>query len=158
MTRTIAVAPVRKSLRVNAPPSRAFEIFTAGMSRWWPATHTILKSPFKAAVIEPRAGGRWYHVGEDGSECETGKVLVWDPPGRLVLAWQLNAQWQYDPELVTELELRFIPDGDATRFELEHRHIDRMGEGAETARAAVDGPGGWSSILEEFRKAAEGGV
>lgn len=156
MSRTIAAAPVRKTVRVNAAPARAFDVFTAGMSRWWPATHTVLKSPLKQAVIEPRAGGRWYHVGEDGSECETGRVRVWDPPGRLVLVWQLDAQWAYDRDLDTELELRFLADGAATLVELEHRYIERMGEGAATARAAVDAPGGWSAILEEFRKSAEG--
>lgn len=156
MERTITIAPVRKSLRLNAPPARAFEVFTSGMSRWWPATHTILKSPFKEAVIEPREGGRWYHIGQDGSECETGTVRVWDPPGRLVLVWRLNAKWEYEADLDTEVEVRFIADGAATKVELEHRHIERMGEGGEAARAAVDGPGGWTSILEEFRKSAEG--
>jgi uncharacterized protein YndB with AHSA1/START domain len=156
VTRTVTIAPVRKSLRVNAPPARAFEVFTAGMSRWWPPTHTILKAPFKEAVIEPRAGGRWYHKGEDGSTCETGTVRVWDPPSRLVLVWRLNAQWEYDPDLDTEVEVSFTPDGTGTKVAFEHRHIDRMGEGAATARAAVDGPGGWGAILEEFRKSAEG--
>jgi uncharacterized protein YndB with AHSA1/START domain len=156
VTRTVTIAPVRKALRVNAPPARAFEVFTAGMSRWWPPTHTILKAPFKEAVIEPRAGGRWYHKGEDGSTCETGMVRVWDPPSRLVLVWRLNAQWEYDPDLDTEVEVSFTPDGTGTKVAFEHRHIDRMGEGAATARAAVDGPGGWGAILEEFRKSAEG--
>ena len=156
MTRTITVAPVRKTLRVNAPPSRAFEVFTAGMSRWWPASHTILKAPFKDAIVEPRAGGRWYHVGQDGSTCETGLVQVWDPPSRLVLVWQLNAQWQYDPGLHTEVELNFTPDGAGTRVDLEHRMIERMGEGAETAHAAIDGAGGWTAILEDYRKSVEG--
>jgi hypothetical protein len=156
MTRTIAIAPVRKSLRVNAPQAKAFEVFTAGMSRWWPVTHTILKVPFKEAIIEPRAGGRWYHVGTDGSTCETGTVRVWDPPARLVLVWRLNAQWEYDPDLDTEVEVRFAPDGAATTVELEHRYVERMGEGGEDARTAVDGPNGWSGILEEFRKSAEG--
>ena len=156
MRRTIHVAPVHKSLRVNAPPGKAFEVFTAGMSRWWPASHTILKSPFKEAIVEPRAGGRWYHVGQDGSTCETGTVRVWEPPSRLVLVWRLNAQWQYEPDLDTEVEVRFTSDGAATRVELEHRYIERMGEGGEAARAAVDSPNGWTGILEEFRKTIEG--
>lgn len=156
MERTIAIAPVRKSIRVNAPPARAFEVFTAGMSRWWPATHTTLKSPFKEAIIEPREGGRWFHRGADGSECETGLVRLWEPPRRVVLIWRLNAKWEYDPDLVTEVEVRFTPDGEGTRVELEHRHIERMGESAPTARAAVDGPGGWGAILEQFRNAIEG--
>ena len=156
MTRTIALAPVRKSLRVSAAPARAFEVFTAGMSRWWPPSHTILKSPFKDSIIEPRVGGRWYHVGQDGSECETGTVRVWEPPSRVVLVWRLNAKWEYEPDLDTEVEVTFTPDGGGTNVVLEHRHIERMGEGADTARAAVDGPNGWSGILEEFRKIVEG--
>lgn len=156
MNRMVTIAPVRKSLHVNAAPARAFDVFTSGMTRWWPATHTILKSPFKEAVIEPRAGGRWYHLGQDGSTCETGRVRVWDPPARLVLVWQLDAQWQYDADLDTEIELRFIADGAATRVEFEHRYIERMGDGAEAARASVDGPNGWGAILEEFRKSVEG--
>ncbi len=156
MSRTITVAPVRKSLKVNAPQAKAFDVFTAGMSRWWPASHTILKSPFKEAIVEPRAGGRWYHIGEDGSTCETGTVRIWDPPSRLVLVWRLNAQWQYEPDLDTEVEVRFTPDGDGTRVELEHRHLERMGEAGEIARAAIDAPNGWGGILEEFRKSVEG--
>jgi uncharacterized protein YndB with AHSA1/START domain len=157
MSRTITLAPVRKTVHVKAPPSRAFEVFTAGMSRWWPPTHTILKAPFTEAVIEPRTGGRWYHKGEDGSTCETGLVQVWDPPSRLVLVWQLNPQWQYDPDLHTEVEVRFTPDGDGTRVELEHRMIERMGEQAQAAHTAVDAPGGWTGILEAFRNSVDGG-
>ncbi len=157
MTQMIAIAPVRKSVFVKAPSARAFEVFTARMSAWWPATHSILKSPLKQAVVEPRAGGRWYHVGEDGSTCETGLVRVWDPPHRLVLVWQLDAKWQYDKDLDTEVELNFVPDGDGTRVELEHRYIERMGKEAQTARAAVDSAGGWSGLLEAFRNAVEKG-
>jgi uncharacterized protein YndB with AHSA1/START domain len=158
MTQMIAIAPVRKSVVVKATPARAFEVFTARMSAWWPPTHTILKSPLKEAIVEPRAGGRWYHLGKDGSTCETGLVRVWEPPHRLVLVWQLNADWQYDKDLDTEVELNFTPEGDGTRVELEHRYIERMGKSGETARAAVDGPGGWSSLLEAFRDTVEKGV
>ena len=158
MTQMIAIAPVRKSVVVNAPPARAFDVFTAKMSAWWPPTHTILKSPFKEAVVEPRAGGRWYHLGEDGSTCETGLVRVWEPPHRLVLVWQLNAEWQYDKDLDTEVELNFVPEGEGTRVSLEHRYIERMGKSAETARAAVDSPGGWGGLLDAFRNAVEKGV
>ena len=155
MTKTITLAPVRKSLTVKAPQAKAFEVFTSGMSRWWPPTHTILKAPFKDSIIEPREGGRWYHVGIAGSTCETGNVCVWDPPSRVVLVWRLNAKWAYEPDLDAEVEVRFIPDGAATRVELEHRYIERMGDGGPAAHAAVDGPGGWSGILEEYRKLVE---
>ena len=153
----IRIAPVRKQLVVKASQSRAFAVFTAEMSRWWPATHSILKSPLKECIVEPRVGGRWYAVGEDGSSCETGYVIAWQPPQALVLAWQINADWQFDPELVTEVEVRFIAESaDTTRVELEHRHLERMGGKAAEARDAVDSPGGWGAILGSFQIFAEG--
>src|ERR1700738_2810923 len=99
MDMQIKPAPVRKSISVKAAPERAFRVFTAEMTRWWRPDHHIGKSPLKAAVVEPRAGGRWYEVGEDGTTCEWGKVLVWEPPARIVFAWQLTGEWKYDPIL-----------------------------------------------------------
>ena len=159
MNLDVKIAPVRKMVRVKASPDVAFEVFTAGMTRWWPgATHTInpTKSPLKAVVMEPHAGGRWYERGEDGSECEWGKVLAWEPPHRLLLGWQVNAQWAYDPNLITELEVKFIGEGPgAVRVEVEHRDLERYGEAAETIRAAFDSPDGWTGLLETFAKEAE---
>ena len=152
----IHIAPVRKQLVVKASQSRAFAVFTAEMSRWWPATHSILKSPLKECIVEPRVGGRWYTVGEDGSSCQTGYVIAWQPPEALVLAWQINPQWQYDPELVTEVEVKFIAESaDTTRVELEHRCLERMGDKAADARNAVDSPNGWGLLLESFRTVVE---
>lgn len=150
MSSTIAPAPIRKEVRVKAPPMRAFEIFTAGMSQWWLKTHTInaTKSPIKDIVMEPRAGGRWFERGEDGSECQWGKVLAWEPPARLLLAWQINAQWQFDPAIVTEVEIRFTPDASGTKVELEHRYLERLGDAAETMWTAFDR--GWMALLESF--------
>ncbi len=102
-------------------------------------------------VIEPRVGGRWFERGENGSECDWGKVLVWEPPLRLVLGWQLNADFKYDPKVVTEVEVRFIADGvNATRVELEHRNLERFGEKGEVLRQKVGSPGGWPLLLERF--------
>jgi uncharacterized protein YndB with AHSA1/START domain len=152
----MVIAPVRRCLVVKASRSRAFTVFTADMSRWWPATHSILKSPLKEYIVEPRTGGRWYAVGEDGSSCDTGYVISWQPPQSLVLAWQINARWQYDPDLVTEVEVKFIAESaNTTRVELEHRYLERMGATAAEARNAVDSPGGWSAITEAFRKYLE---
>ena len=147
--RTVQIAPVRKSVRVDAGAARAFDVFTAGLTRWWPRSHHIGAAPMKEGVIEPRVGGRWYERGEDGSECEWGKVLVWEPPYRVVLAWNINPQFKYDPTRFSEVEVRFIAEGAAvTRVELEHRNLDRFGadEGAEL-RVKVDAPNGWTAIM-----------
>jgi uncharacterized protein YndB with AHSA1/START domain len=157
MTLALKIQPVRKVLRVNATPEIAFDVFTAGMSRWWAPSHSInpSKSPLKQAIIEPGVGGRWYEKGEDGSECEWGRVLAWERPTRLVLAWQINAQWRFDPKFVTEVEVAFVAESATiTRVELEHRDIERFGEAAETIRQAFDSPDGWSGLLAGFAKAA----
>ncbi|HYK24941.1 MAG TPA: SRPBCC family protein [Steroidobacteraceae bacterium] len=155
MNRTIQPAPVRRSVVVKAPPNRAFEVFTARLGDWWPKSHHIGKSEPQTFIIEPRAGGRWFERGVDGVECDVGHVLVWEPPHRLVLAWQLSAEWKYVRDFMTEVELRFTPEGErATRVDLEHRNLERYGELAEKVREAVGAPGGWTSILEEFARAA----
>ena len=155
MNRIISPSPVRKSVRVNAPQARAFEVFTAGVGLWWPKSHHIGASDLDTPVIEPKAGGRWYERGIDGVECEVGKVLVWEPPARLVLGWQLTPDWKFDPDLITEVEVRFIPDGaNATLVELEHRNLDRFGERAEAFRQQIDSPEGWAGLLQRFAQSA----
>jgi uncharacterized protein YndB with AHSA1/START domain len=155
MQRTIMPAPVRKSIHVGAPRERAFEVFTAGIGRWWPKTHHIGAADLDALVIEPGQGGRWFERGVDGSECEVGKVLVWDPPARLVLAWQITPEWKYDPNLITEVEVQFIAEGThATRVELEHRNLERMGDRADEMRQKIDSPEGWGGLLQLFAQSA----
>jgi uncharacterized protein YndB with AHSA1/START domain len=147
---TIRPAPVRKQLTVEASPEQAFEVFTAGFGGWWPPSHHIGAGAYKTAVIEPRVGGRWYEVGQDGSECDWGDVLVWDPPGRLVLAWRLSADWKYQKDLLTEVEVKFTAEGARTLVELEHRKLENWGAGAGQAHAAIDGDGGWSGLLKMY--------
>jgi uncharacterized protein YndB with AHSA1/START domain len=156
VNRIIAPAPVRKSVTVKAPPARAFEIFTADMTRWWRPEHHIGKAALKEVVVKPRVGGRWFERDVEGGECEWGKVLVWEPPGRAVFAWQLSAEWRYDANFVTELEVRFIPEGTGTRVELEHRYLERYGERAGEVRAALDSDDGWNASLRAFAEAADG--
>ena len=155
MSLKIAPAPVRKTLQVKASQTRAFEVFTAGFGRWWPASHSIAKSPQKDAIIEPRLGGRWYERGEDGSTCDWGTVLAWEPPARLVLSWDITADWQYDPKLKTEIELRFVAEGKSlTRVELEHRRLDRFGARRDEMRRIFDTEGDWGRVLEMFGRVA----
>jgi uncharacterized protein YndB with AHSA1/START domain len=156
VNQTIAPAAIRKSLTVAVSPEKAFKVFTDGFDRWWPKTHTVGKAALKQAIIEPRAGGRWYGVDENGHEDDWGEVLAWEPPYRLLLAWRINGQWTYDPDLLTEIEVKVIATAEgATQVEFEHRHLERMGEGAEQARAAMESPNGWGGILEGFKHAAE---
>jgi uncharacterized protein YndB with AHSA1/START domain len=153
MSGQIRPAPVRKSIFVNAPQAHAFDVFTAGIGRWWPKSHKIGKAELDLPMIEGRQGGRWYERDLDGAECDIGTVLAWEPPSRLLLAWQLDPDWKFDPRLVTEVEVIFTPEGDGTRVELEHRHLERMGDRAEAAREAVDSPNGWGLILQLYSEA-----
>ena len=147
---------VRKVMNVQAPPEVAWRVFTAKMGSWWPlATYKIGKANAVDAVIEQRVGGRWYERGEDGSTCDWGSVAVWEPTTRLVLYWAINANWEYDPALKTELEIRFIPDGpNATRVELEHRRLDLYGARRDEMRAIFDTGGNWGRLLESFARVA----
>ncbi len=151
MNGMIQPAPVRRSVEVKVSQKRAFEVFTGSIAAWWPRSHHIGASEIKSITIEPREGGRWYETGEDGAECEWGKVLVWDPYGRLVLAWQIDAQFKYDPALTTEVELSFTPIGEReTRVDLEHRNLERFGDKAAQVASQVGAPGGWTKVLDEY--------
>ncbi|KRB52520.1 SRPBCC family protein [Phenylobacterium sp. Root700] len=155
MTVQIKPAPIRRAVTVKASQERAFRIFTSDIGRWWPSTHHIGAAPYKANVLEPRQGGRWYEIGEDGSEADWGHVLAWEPPSRLLLAWQLDAQHRFDPTLVTEVEVLFTPQDDGrTRVELEHRLLERYGEDAQKVADSVGSPNGWGRVLELFADAA----
>jgi uncharacterized protein YndB with AHSA1/START domain len=147
---------LRKIVSVNAPPDVAWRVFTEQMGTWWPlATHKIGKAKAVDAVIEPRVGGRWYERGDDGSTCDWGRVLAWEPASRLVLSWEISADWQHDSTLKTEVEVRFIAEGkDGTRVELEHRHLDRYGARRDEMRGVFDSEGGWSGLLASFARAA----
>jgi uncharacterized protein YndB with AHSA1/START domain len=155
MSRTIAPAPVRRAITVKATPAKAFDVFTARMGRWWLKTHSINSAPQADVIVEPRAGGRWFERGEDGSECPWGHVIAWEPPTRVLLAWQINGAFRFDPELVTEVEVRFIPDGTGTRVELEHRHLERFGDQANAVRATFESPNGWGGLLAVFAAEAD---
>ena len=146
---------VRKSVTVNVPIGKAFTVFTEGFDSWWPRTHKIGGTDLKRAVLERKQGGRWYEVDADGSECNWGRVLAWEPPARLVLAWQIDASWHYDPGLLTEVEVRFTAEGpEQTRVDLEHRDLDQFGDAREQIRAAFDSDGGWPGLLAAYVQAA----
>jgi uncharacterized protein YndB with AHSA1/START domain len=148
--------PVRKELLIKTSAERAFQAFTEEMGGWWPQTHHIGKSEMRDVILEPGEGGRWYEIGVDGSQCDWGKVLIWNPPRRLVLAWQITAAWQYDPDFLTEVEVQFLDEGPRqTRLKLEHRNIERFGVKAEDIWSAFDSEGGWLGIIRAFAAVAE---
>ena len=152
----IQAAPVRKDILAKVSPARAFDVFTSGMGRWWPASHKTEPTAITDVVIEPKAGGRWFSRHEGGAEAEWGKVLAWEPPTRVLLAWQLNANFQFDPDLITEVEVRFVAEGEGTRVLLEHRNLERYGAATERVRGKIDSPDGWGGLLSLFARSAEG--
>jgi hypothetical protein len=154
----VGPAPIRRSLRVKASRQKAFDTFVGRMGSWWLKTHSLVESGQKDVVIEPRAGGRWYEIGNDGGEKQWGRVLAWDAPDRVLLAWQLNAEWTYDPDFETTVEVRFTGDGDHTVVDFEHRDLERFGDKAEAVRGAYDTgmDGGWRQLLAGYQLAVEG--
>ena len=150
------IAPVRYELTVPISAPQAFKLFTEGFNTWW-IGHHIGEADLAEAVIEAKAGGRWYERGVDGSECDWGKVLVFEPPNRLVVTWQINAKWEIDPdpEHASEVEVRFTEENGQTRVEFEHRHIERLGANAETLAKEVAAVNGWPRILDLYADAAK---
>lgn len=147
---------VRRTVTVATTPDQAFRVFTTGMDSWWPRTHHIGSSPLKEQVVEPRAGGRCYGLSEDGTECDWGRVLAWDPPRRVVLGWHLDGEWKCDadPAHASEVEVRFVPAANGTRVELVHRNIERHGASAEKLHKGVSAEGGWGMLLQLYVTAA----
>jgi uncharacterized protein YndB with AHSA1/START domain len=150
MTHATATS-IRHAITVEAPIERAFEVFTRDFGAFKPPEHNLLSVPIAETVFEPFAGGYLYDRGADGSECRWARVLAYEPPERVLLTWNINQRWQIetDPDKVSEWEVRFIAEApDRTRVELEHRHLDRHGEGWEGVREGVGG--GWPTYLERY--------
>lgn len=149
MTRVHPLSKIEKHVVVEAPIERTFEVFTTRMTTWWPKEFSVGATPFVECVVEPRIDGRWFERSADGTECMWGKVLAWEPPTRILLAWQLDGNFKYDPQLITEVEIRFTALGPtSTRVDLEHRNLDRFGELAAKIGPMMDG--GWGGIIQSF--------
>jgi uncharacterized protein YndB with AHSA1/START domain len=152
-TQAANTTAVRTSIVVDATPERAFTVFTAEMGTWWPPEHHLLEADLSETVFEPRVGGRIYDKGVDGSDCTWARVLAYEPPDRVVFSWDIGLDWtiETDHARTSEVELRFVPDGpERTRVELEHRHLERHGEGWEAMRDAVGSPDGWGVGMRRF--------
>jgi uncharacterized protein YndB with AHSA1/START domain len=143
---------------VAMPIEQAFRFFTESFGSWWPPMYHIGQAEMADAILEPHVGGRWYERGVDGTECDWGRVLAWEPPHRLVVTWQINGQWQYDPDPAhaSEIEIRFTAEGpEQCGVTLEHRHLDRLVDGQAMHDTIVERGGGWSTLLAAFVKTAE---
>ena len=144
---------VFSTIAVDAPLGRAFDLFTQGIGSWWDADHHVLPVPVAEMIFEPYVGGYVYDRGIDGSECRWARVLLYEPPERFVISWDVSPAWRIesDPARTSEVEVRFVAEGARrTRVELEHRHLDRHGEGWQQMRDAVASPEGWPAGLQAF--------
>ena len=148
-----ATNAVTASIVVEAPIERAFSVFTADIGSWWPPANHILEAELAEMVFEPRVGGNIYDRGVDGSESRWARVLAYEPPRLVVFSWDISTGWQIesDPKKTSEVQVSFTAEGpDRTLVELEHRHLDRHGDGWEQMRAAVGSPDGWGQGLQRF--------
>jgi uncharacterized protein YndB with AHSA1/START domain len=153
MTTQVQDTIVRSQIVVNAPADRAFAVFTEQFDRIKPREHNMLGVDIAETVFEARAGGRIYDRGVDGSECHWARVLAYEPPVRVVFSWDISPRWEVetDPDKASEVEVRFVAETpERTRVELEHRNLDRHGDGWESARDGVAGDGGWPLYLERY--------
>ena len=153
MTTQTTGTSVATSIVVEAPIDKAFSVFTDDIGSWWTPEHHILQAELKEMVFEPRVGGHIIDRGVDGSECAWARVLAYDPPNRLVFSWDVSPQWrlQTDPSRTSEVEVRFVAESPArTRVELEHRNLDRHGDGWNTMRDAVGAHEGWGHVLHRY--------
>ena len=155
MNEMTALAPVRKTVRVKAPIAHAFEVFTSGLTRWWPHDFGVGKKPIAKVLMEPRLRGRWLEISQDGTQTSVATITLWEPPHRLVMVWQVNAQWKPDVAMKSEVDVRFTADGpDATEVELVHHKFEAMGaEAGASMRNDVDR--GWPGLIERFTQEAE---
>jgi uncharacterized protein YndB with AHSA1/START domain len=153
MTTQASQTAIRKQVVVAAPLERAFRVFVDDFDRIKPHEHNLLQSPIAETVFDPRVGGHIYDRATDGSECRWARVLVYEPPTRIVFTWDISPQWQIesDQNKTSEVEVRFISEApDRTRVELEHRYLDRHGPGWETERDGIAGDGGWPLYLRRY--------
>ena len=159
MSTQAAETSVRTQVVVQAPIERAFSVFTEGIGSWFPSEYNLLDVEIAERVFEPRVGGRVYDRGTDGTECHWARVLAYEPPNRVVISWDISAQWQIetDPEKTSEVEVQFTSEApERTRVEVEHRNLDRHGDGWEGIRESVGGEGGWPGCLQRFAERVAG--
>jgi len=159
MSTQAAATSIRHSIVVDAPIEIAFSVFIEDFDRTKPREHNLLEVDIAESVFEPRAGGHIYDRGVDGSECRWARVLAYEPPNRVVFSWDISPTWQVetDHDRTSEVEVRFIAESpERTRVELEHRNLDRHGDGWEGMREGVAGDQGWPLYLGRFAESVPG--
>jgi uncharacterized protein YndB with AHSA1/START domain len=144
MNEALVIEVVRKSVTVDCAVEEAFRIFTADATSWWPVEgHSLRGSEVRDVVFEPNVGGEIYEVADSGERGHWATVLEWEPPNRLVLAWEVT------PGVMgTEVEVRFVAEDHGTRVELEHRGWENAVSGAIERRDSYDA--GWSYVLGKY--------
>lgn len=155
MSTQAAASSVRLQIVVEAPIERAFHVFTNGFGSFKPRDHNMLAVPIAETVFEPRVGGHLYDRGVDGSECRWARILAYEPPDRVVISWDISPQWRVETDLAktSEVEVRFISETPKrTRVELEHRKLERHGDGWESLRDGVAGDAGWPLYLRGYEQ------
>jgi uncharacterized protein YndB with AHSA1/START domain len=148
-----APAVVHRQVVVAAPLERAFDVFTQRFGDFKPPEHNLLGASIVETAFEPRVGGHIVDRAADGTECRWARVLVYEPPNRVVFSWDISPRWQIETDLEksSEVEVRFIAEtAERTRVELEHRHLDRHGDGWESSRDGVAGDQGWPLYLKRY--------
>jgi uncharacterized protein YndB with AHSA1/START domain len=140
--------PLNLEFEVDCEPAHAFDVWTARTSLWWPKSHTVSTESGLEVVFEPRVGGRIFERTNSGTEHDWGRILAWEPPGRIVYEWHLRV----DRADATEVEIRFEPSGERTRVQIEHRGWDRLGAPAIPRREG--NLAGWGSLLPHYVAAA----
>ncbi|MBU3064735.1 SRPBCC family protein [Nocardia sp. NEAU-G5] len=156
MTQVQHNSDVRIEFLVEAPPGKAYEVFTAGIGSWWPRTHHLGTGTLAEVIVEPQVGGRLVNRETDGTECPWGTVLIWSPPGHFAFSWDISLDWKHQPDRArtSRVDITFSAAGpDRTRVTLVHSGLENHGDGWESMRAAVADPNGWPAIQDLYGKA-----
>jgi uncharacterized protein YndB with AHSA1/START domain len=157
MSTAATLPPLGGTITIGVPIEQAYRVFTGSINTWWPHEYHIGQADVAEVILEPGAGGRWYERGVDGTECDWGRVLAWEPPDRVIISWQINGEWQFDPdpEHASEIEVRFTADGpEQTTVEVEQRLFERL-VGGQAIHDAIRGGGSWPVLLQSFVEAVK---
>lgn len=144
-------------ITVEVPIDHAFRVFTERFDEIKPREHNLLQVPIERTVFDGRVGGTVYDIGTDGSTCTWARVMAFEPPHRVMISWDISPQWKIETDLsrTSEIEIRFLSETpERTRVVLEHRNLDRHGDGWE-GFCGLDTGNGWPLYLQRYAEAIE---